>query len=166
MFRILVTRGLALVFFLGAPAARAVDEELPNESSANLSTLGRKPDWSELERYQATITHNEFVNLLEHVYATHGYNPELIKIEPDQVRITTSTGKPEYFVLRFAKNAADRLPIPHSWTAPGTCPRPRARDRWRDFTSRSIPAISAGAGRKWKSAGSKSATLRRCRRAT
>lgn len=122
MFRTLVTRGLALVFFLGAPAAPAVDEVLPDESSTSLSTLGRKPDWSELERYQATITRNEFVNLLEHVYASHGYNPELIRIEPDLVRIATTAGKQEYFVLRFAKNAADRLPIPHFWTAPGVLP--------------------------------------------
>ncbi len=122
MFRSLFTCGLALVFFLGAPVAPAVDEVLPDESSTNLSTLGRKPDWSELERYQATITHGEFVNLLEHVYASHGYNPELIKIEPDQVRIATTAGKPEYFVLRFVKNAADRLPSPHFWTAPGVLP--------------------------------------------
>ncbi|MDQ3415429.1 MAG: hypothetical protein M3480_10765, partial [Verrucomicrobiota bacterium] len=77
MFRSPVTRGLALLLLLtGAPVARAVDEELPNGSSANLSTLGRKPDWSELERYQSTITHDEFVDLLNHVYATRGYNPE------------------------------------------------------------------------------------------
>ncbi|MEO5716989.1 MAG: hypothetical protein ABIR29_00270, partial [Chthoniobacterales bacterium] len=122
MFRPLLTRGLALLFLLGLPAAWAVDEELPNESAANLSTLGRKPDWSELERYQATITHNEFVNLLDHVYATRGYNPELIKIEPDLVRIATTAGTSDYFVLHFAKDAADRLPIPHWWTAPGALP--------------------------------------------
>lgn len=124
MFRSLVTRGLALLLLLpGLPTARAVEEELPNESAANLSTLGRKPDWSELERYQDTITHDEFVNLLEHVYATHGYNPELIKIEPDQVRIATTTGgTPEYFILHFAKSAADRLPIPRWWTAPNSLP--------------------------------------------
>ncbi|MEO8045062.1 MAG: hypothetical protein ABI674_09160 [Spartobacteria bacterium] len=122
MFRSLVTRGLALLFLFSAPALRAVDEDLPNESLANLSTLGRKPDWSELERYQGTITRDEFVNLLEHVYASHGYNPELIKIEPDQVRIVTVAGTQNYFVLRFAKSAAERLPIPHWWTAPQALP--------------------------------------------
>ena len=61
MFRSLVTHGLAFFLLLTGPAARAVDEELPNESASNLSTLGRKPDWSELEKYQATITHDEFV---------------------------------------------------------------------------------------------------------
>ncbi len=119
MFRSPVTRGLALLLLLtGAPVARAVDEELPNGSSANLSTLGRKPDWSELERYQSTITHDEFVDLLNHVYATRGYNPELIKIEPDLVRIATVAGRHNYFVLHFAKSATDRLPIPHWWKAP------------------------------------------------
>lgn len=119
MFRSPVTRGLALLLLLtGAPVARAVDEELPNGSSGNLSTLGRKPDWSELQRYQGTITHDEFVDLLNHVYATHGYNPELIKIEPDLVRIATVAGTHNYFVLHFAKSATDRLPIPHWWKAP------------------------------------------------
>ena len=31
------------------PAA-AVDEESPNDYAANLSTLGRRPDWADLER--------------------------------------------------------------------------------------------------------------------
>jgi hypothetical protein len=122
MFRSLVTRGLALLLLLGAPAARALDEESPNELAANLSTLGRKPDWSELEKYQATITHGEFVHLLEQVYGTHGYNPELIKIEPDVARILTISGTQDYFVLHFAKSEADRSPISRGWTAPSALP--------------------------------------------
>ena len=59
-------------------------------SAANLSALGRKPDWSELEKYQATITHDEFVHLLEQVYGSHGYNPDLIKVEPEAARILMS----------------------------------------------------------------------------
>ena len=67
MFCSLVTRGFAFLFLFGLPAARALEEEPPNDSAANLSVLGRKPDWSELEKYQATITHDEFVHLLERV---------------------------------------------------------------------------------------------------
>ncbi|MDQ3200243.1 MAG: N-acetylmuramoyl-L-alanine amidase [Verrucomicrobiota bacterium] len=121
MFRSLVTRGLALLL-LGSAAAGAVDEELPNESAANLSTLGRAPDWSELEKYQGSMTHDEFVSRLENVYGRHGYDPELIKVEPDLARILVKRGGPGYFVLHFAKSEADRLPVAHWWKAPGALP--------------------------------------------
>jgi N-acetylmuramoyl-L-alanine amidase len=124
MFRSLFIRRLALFLLLAAPAARAVDEEPPNESASNLSMLGRKPDWSELEKYQATITHDEFLHLLNDVYCSRGYNPDLIKIEPDAVRILTATGTQNYFVLHFAKSEADRLPLARWWTAPGALPAP------------------------------------------
>ena len=167
MFRSLVTRGLALLFLCSAPALRAVDEDLPNESSANLSTLGRKPDWSELERYQGTITHDEFVNLLEHVYATHGYNPELIKIEPDAVADPDRRRDAELFrpPVRQERGRSSAHPALVDGAAGISRPWPE-RGHWPDFTSRSIPVTSAGAGRKWKSAGSRSGTPRRCRRAT
>ncbi len=118
MFRSLVARGLVLLFFLGPAVAWAVDEETPNEPAAKLSTLGRKPDWSELERYQSTMTHDEFVHLLNNIYCTHGFNPELIDVKADAVRILTETGTRNYFTLRFAKSEADRLPLSHWWTAP------------------------------------------------
>ena len=124
MFCSLVTRGFAFLLLLGVPAARALDEELPNDSAANLSALGRKPDWGELEKYQATITHDEFVHLLEQVYGSHGYRPELIKIESDVARILMSADAQDYFVLHFAKSAADRRPVPRWWTAPSALPVP------------------------------------------
>ncbi|MEO7165424.1 MAG: hypothetical protein ABI787_11350 [Spartobacteria bacterium] len=122
MFRTLVTRGLALLLLCPAPAARALDDDAPNEPTANLSTLGRTPDWSELERYQTSITHDEFVQLLDQVYGTHGYKPELFQIEPDRVRILTATGTQNYFVLHFAKDETNRLPLTHWWTAPAALP--------------------------------------------
>jgi hypothetical protein len=117
-----MARGLALFFFLGPAAAGAVDEEVPNEPATRLSTLGRKPDWSELERYQSTMTHDEFVNLLKNVYGTHGFDPELIEVQPDEARILTENGTQNYFTLRFAKSEADRLPLSHWWKAPNHLP--------------------------------------------
>ncbi len=166
MFRLLVTCGFTLALFLSAPVARAAEGESPNEFSGNLSTLGRKPDWSELEKYQATITHDEFVHLLDDVYCPKGYNPDLIQIEPDAAQILTESGGKNRFVLRFAKSDADRLPLTHWWNAPAALPQPGGRVRWPVSTSRSIPAISAGAGQKWKNAGLRSARSRRCRKAT
>jgi hypothetical protein len=129
MFPSLVMRGIALLLLLGAPVARAVEEELPNDSATHLSTLGHKPDWRELEAYQATITHDEFVQLFEHVYATRGCPPDLIKVEPDAARILTAAGTQNYFILRFAKSEADRRPIPRWWAAPAAVPNDKGSAR-------------------------------------
>lgn len=115
-------RGLALLLLLTPPLACAVDEEMPNEIAANLSTLGRAPDWSELEKFQGTITHDEFVRLLEKVYAPHGYDPDLIKVGPDVARVLKRAGTENYFVVHFAKSEADRLPISSWWRAPDALP--------------------------------------------
>ncbi len=119
MFRCLVWRGLALFLLAGAPAVQAIEEEPPKDLTANLSTLGRVPDWNELEKFQATITHDDFVRLLDSVYCTRGYNPDLIKIEEDDARILTKSGSEDYFVLRFAKSDAERLQMPRRWTEAG-----------------------------------------------
>ena len=81
MFRSLLAHGFALAFFFGGGPRDAVEDESPNQFAQNLSALGRKPDWSELQKYQATITHDEFVHLLNDVYCPQGYNPDLIQVE-------------------------------------------------------------------------------------
>ncbi|MGI8889451.1 MAG: hypothetical protein ACR2G0_01530, partial [Chthoniobacterales bacterium] len=125
MFCSFVWRGCALLFFLVLlPGARGTEVELPRVASENLSTLGRTPDWSELEKYQGTITHDQFVRLLDKVYASLGNAPELFKIEPDLVRILTVFGGQNYFVLHFAKNEAEALPVPRWWTAPAALSPP------------------------------------------
>jgi len=122
MFRSLFTCGFAIAFLLGISHAYAVEEESPNQFAQNLSALGRKPDWSELQKYQATITHDEFVCLLNDVYCPQGYNPNLIQIDSEAAKILTETGTENQFVLNFAKSEADRLPVTHSWTAPAALP--------------------------------------------
>jgi hypothetical protein len=122
MFRSLALRGLALLLLSGPPAARALETDLPNEAATHLSTLGRAPDWSELDQYQSTITHDEFVHLLDFVYATHGYSGDLIKVDADEARILTKDGTEDFFVLHFAKTPTDRLPLVHWWSAPDKLP--------------------------------------------
>ena len=119
-------RGLALLLLAGVPTARTIDEESPDEPASNLSTLGRAPDWSELEKYQGTITHDEFVHLLDDVYCTRGFKPELIKVEPEEARILTKSRTQDYFVLHFANNAADRRPVTQWWTEPQSLSAPTA----------------------------------------
>src|SRR5262249_35840978 len=124
MFRSIFTCGFAVAFFLGVGHAFALEDELPNQFAQSLSALGRKPDWSELQKYQATITHDEFVHLLNDVYCPQGYTPDLIQIEQEAAKILTEAGTENRFVLNFAKSEADRMPVTHSWTAPVALPPP------------------------------------------
>jgi hypothetical protein len=112
-----------LLLLGAAPAVCALEEDLPNEPATSLSTLGRKPDWSELDKYQATITHDEFNHLLHDVYAPHGYDADLIHVGPEEARVVKHNGAPEESVLHFAKTEADRLPLDRTWTPPAKLPR-------------------------------------------
>jgi N-acetylmuramoyl-L-alanine amidase len=122
MFRSLLTRGFVLAFLFGGEPTYAVETESPDQFAQNLSALGRKPDWSELQKYQATITRDEFVHLLNDVYCPQGYDPNLFQIEAETAKILTETGTENRFVLNFAKSEADRLLVTHSWTAPAALP--------------------------------------------
>jgi len=55
-------------------------------SAAEISPLADKPRWPTLERYQETITRDDFTRLLQNVYATRGYD-DLIEINEDSARI-------------------------------------------------------------------------------
>ncbi len=80
-------------------------------SAANLSTLGTPPDWSRLEAFQKTITHDEFARLLNNVYAPDDAAKDFIKINSDDAIIKTSTG---FFELYFA-TGTPRI-SPRYWT--------------------------------------------------
>lgn len=124
MFRSRAFLLLAAYLFLLVPAARAVDEESPNETKAktSLSTLGRKPDWDDLDVFQGTITREEFLHLLNDVYCTHAINPGLIDVRADEVHVLKSKDAPDQFVLRFAKSAAEELPLDRNWTPVAALP--------------------------------------------
>src|SRR6266705_3380718 len=77
----------------------------------NLSTLGRRPDWSDLEKYQETMTHDRFVELINHVYCTRGFSPDMIKIEADSATILTDKTAKTFLKLRFASTNADAKPL-------------------------------------------------------
>src|SRR5881296_121214 len=73
-----VIRASLLLFLAFPPALRAAE---------NVSILGSKPKWSVLERYQETITHHQFAHLINDVYCTHGFAPDLIEINKKTARI-------------------------------------------------------------------------------
>jgi len=78
----------------------------------HLSPLAHEPDWSDLEKFQQTISHDEFVRLLNDVYAPGDAAKQFIEIGADSAGIVTTTGT-DRFILRFA-NGAEKSP-PRFW---------------------------------------------------
>lgn len=94
----LSTPGFFKVGWLWVCTFLALFESFPLDA-APLSALATEPDWNRLEAYQQTITHDDFVRLLETVYAPDGAAAETIFVSAEQALIKTDTG---YFTLRFA----------------------------------------------------------------
>jgi hypothetical protein len=90
---------------------------LPRASDAadNLGILGAHPRWNVLEKYQETITHDEFARLIDTVYCTHGFAADLITIDEKSARILTNRDAQKFFTLRFAQDEASREPVPRLW---------------------------------------------------
>jgi N-acetylmuramoyl-L-alanine amidase len=101
---------LSIVPSLGGAAAQgAADSQPPKD---NLGILGSHPRWELLEKYQRTITHDDFSHLVNDVYCTHGISPDLLKIDTDSATILENRDANSYFSLRFARDetSADRVP--------------------------------------------------------
>ena len=81
----------------------------------NLGVLGDHPRWAVLEKYQKTITHDEFSRLIQNVYCTHGFAPDLIEINEKTARLLMNREAQTFFTLRFAENDAERRPVPRLW---------------------------------------------------
>jgi hypothetical protein len=86
-----------------------------SRAADNLGVLGAHPRWNVLDKYQETITHDEFAHLIRDVYCTHGMADDLIKIDNDAARILKDRGAQSFFTLRFAKDEAARQPVPRLW---------------------------------------------------
>jgi hypothetical protein len=97
---------VALSLSIFSPGGHAAD---------NLGILGAHPRWNVLERYQETITHDEFARLIDNVYCTHGFAPDLIAINGKDARILTNRDSQKFFTLRFAKDKASAERVPRLW---------------------------------------------------
>jgi N-acetylmuramoyl-L-alanine amidase len=80
--------------------------------AAKLSPLAEAPNWSQLDKFQNTITREEFTRLLDNIYAPNGAAADVITITPAAARVRTSAGKPPY-ILKFAGPTAN--PTPRFW---------------------------------------------------
>lgn len=72
---------------------------------SKITPLGSRPDWSELDKFQDTITRERFIDLLGRVFAPGDAAAGWIGVTPTMARIQTASGKPPY-LLRFAKTPA------------------------------------------------------------
>jgi len=96
---------IALSFSCSALTVRAGD---------NLGVLGTRPRWKVLEKYQQTITRDDFVRLIQNVYCTHGLPADTITIEDKSARILMNRNSQNFFTLRFASDDSS-LPVPRLW---------------------------------------------------
>jgi N-acetylmuramoyl-L-alanine amidase len=86
-----------------------------SQAADNLGILGSHPKWAVLEKYQETITHDEFTRLIQDVYCTHGFAQDLIEINENTARILMNREAQKFFMLRFAGNYTSRNPVPRLW---------------------------------------------------
>lgn len=98
------------------------------QAAENISVLGNKPRWDVLEHYQQTITHDEFAHLVNDVYGTHGFAPDLIKIEDDTAWILMNRDAQKFFSLRFASGTKQQKRVPRLWSSARFLP-PAERDK-------------------------------------
>ena len=79
-----------------------------------LTPLASAPDWSSLDKYQHSITRDEFTQLLTKIYAPNNAWQGFFDILPDHVSVQTSPGRPPYH-LDFATDPASAKPVPRYW---------------------------------------------------
>ncbi len=109
-------RASSFLLLIFLPALQAAD---------NISVLGSKPQWSVLEHYQETITRDDFARLIQSVYCTHGFAPDLIEMNEKTARLMMNRSAQEFFTLRFAANDAERKPVPRLWRPAKSLPAAR-----------------------------------------
>ncbi|HUF61867.1 MAG TPA: N-acetylmuramoyl-L-alanine amidase [Verrucomicrobiales bacterium] len=83
---------------------------------AQLGPLAPAPEWKELDAYQEAITRQEFLDLLDNLYAPGGAARGLIDVQKEHatIRMGTSSQTGVYH-LRFAANRASAKPARRYW---------------------------------------------------
>ncbi len=94
-------------------------------AAENLSPLAKPPNWTTLEKFQETITHDEFVRVLREIYAPHGLDTALIRVEPEAAHFLINKDAQSWFTLRFARDGASRKKPPVSWKRAASLPQAR-----------------------------------------
>ncbi len=103
MFSPLLARFLCLLMLVSTASAQ------------RLSALAPVPDWGELERFQETITREDFVHLLDEIYAPRGAATGLIDAGPESAIVRKTLEPVATWELRFAVDPASAKPAPRFW---------------------------------------------------
>ncbi|HKP04249.1 MAG TPA: hypothetical protein VJU77_12925 [Chthoniobacterales bacterium] len=85
--------------------------------------LADPPKWSALEKFQKTITHDEFERLLRGVYCTHGIGEEFIRVDSNAACILMDRDAQSWFTLRFAEPDAKSEKVPRWWRPAHALPK-------------------------------------------
>ncbi|MGC1480304.1 MAG: N-acetylmuramoyl-L-alanine amidase, partial [Chthoniobacterales bacterium] len=98
------------------PALLLLVASTAGTAAPNLSPLASPPDWSSLNEYQQSITREDFLFLLEEVYAPFGAWKGVIRVDATTARVETRPGE-DPFVLRFAQPGQPVQPVTRFWRA-------------------------------------------------
>ncbi|HEV2841039.1 MAG TPA: hypothetical protein VGW39_06935 [Chthoniobacterales bacterium] len=112
-------RFLCLFLSLQAAAAFAADH-LSNP-------LADPPRWESLQKYQRTITHDEFEQLLRSVYCPQGITDEFIRLDRDFACILMDRDAQTWFTLRFADKRRRRPIGAGLWRTARSLPRQKRK---------------------------------------
>jgi N-acetylmuramoyl-L-alanine amidase len=86
------------------------------------SVLGEKPDWTQLQVFQHTITRSDFERLIRDIFTTDSTWQEYITVLDEFAEILTTNDPNEpRFVLHFAK-PEHTLPTPRHWKTAASLP--------------------------------------------
>lgn len=106
------------IYLLCAGWAMEIPEDLQARFTEDLSMLGVRPDPSRLDRFQGTLTRDEFEDWLNRLYAPYADWPRWIEVSDTHVLFLFQKNKPHLrYLLQFADSPAD--PGPSSKTLEG-----------------------------------------------
>ena len=89
--------------------------------------LADPPNWKSLQKFQKTITHDEFERLLRGVYCTHGISDEFIRVDDNVACILMDRDAQSWFTLRFAASEKKAAPVSRWWRPARALPRSKKR---------------------------------------
>ena len=112
IYRLRISLFLFLFLCVSAPAA----DHLSNP-------LADSPNWKLLQKFQKTITHDEFERLLRGVYCTHGISEDFIRVDEKVACILMDRDAQSWFTLRFATSEAKAAAIPRWWRPARVLPK-------------------------------------------